>query len=350
MINEAIRAEARKDIAERGEVRETWYYAEKFYGPFEDATERHRAIDRVGKVLNRMKFEIPPKKENKPDDDMSFEEIVLGLCDAKKLQDRMEPRPCSLEVDAGTDPSLQLFIADGHFGNRGCDMKQLHTDTKLIEVSRFAKVNFVGDMYDNWTNNRLTARGINDALIGPSLQLKMFLRWVHELHTRDQLTSIGLGNHTVDREEKAIGYPLVPRMVLPDIAKKVFQGMGEIKLYVGNEEYRILLSHKGLGNSATNPVHGAVKLQIKDGYPDAVVIAHYHSPAFMDYHGNNKQLVAMRTGTYLVGDPHSERYYNRLGGVLGVPAIIFMPDTHEMIPFRNFSRAIQMYKAIMGWK
>lgn len=302
------------------------------------------------------------KKENEveiectneePLGDLTFREMLDGLQNQQKFAKQIERRPTHFTIrDTSNNPFFGLFIADTHIGALGVNYESMKRVSDIIFSNPFIKVFINGDLYDNFLRF-FSLRGANDALIGPSVQIEIAAKFVEELEAANQLAVIGLGNHDIDREEKAVGYSVFRKRLVPTMKDKCLEGMGSIELLLGKrkdraEKYRLVMSHKGKGHSQYNPVHSAMKLALMEGYPDAVVVAHTHNPAMMEYYAGGKKIIAAKCGTFKEKDSYSERYFDIRGGRIGTPSILFYPDRHETFGTMNLSAAIRLYKAEMG--
>lgn len=278
--------------------------------------------------------------ENKPDLYEQFEELNK----TRIFHQSMEERLVEFEIiRRSPKPIAYIFIGDTHIGARGVHYDKILELIKFLDHNRNFKVVFMGDLYDNFLHFN-SLRGANDSVSPPSIQIEHTVDMLNHLDSNDQLEGIVLGNHTIDREEKAVGYSVLKKAVSPAICKKIFEGVGEIKLNFGKDkrcasDYRIVVSHKGFGSSAANPCHAAMVLARRWNYPDVAMTAHCHRPAICNFWEANREIVAGRTGTFKIEDAHSERYYCK--GIVGTPCVVFYPDHYEKLGTMYPHRALE---------
>lgn len=328
------------------EVKTIAEYCDAIYHPT-CARERKLWREACRKVIRRANlnyvFSSPQPPENETE--LSTLEVLRILERTQTDHENLEVRKTSISItDPSDKPTLLINLADLHLGARGCDYGFLINLLSTIKDNPFVKMVFVGDLYDNFLRF-MSLRGANDSVAPPSIQIDLIANMLREYE--DQIIAICPGNHGIDREEKAVGYSVLKKMLPRSLRNKFFEGVGEINHILGPDQihYRGVISHKGAGNSAINPFHGTMKLARRFNYPDWAVSAHYHRPCFAKYIEAGNEIVVCRTGTSKIRDAHSERYYG--AGMLGFPCLILMPDHKEIIPFTDLDLALMMYKSLV---
>jgi len=277
-----------------------------------------------------------------------LDELIEQAIEQKKIINKVDPRVTALDIDEETDkPVIYIFISDLHVGALGTDYEALRDLIKFLREHSYVKVIFGGDLYDNFLHFK-SLKGANDSVYSPSVQLEIIALLVEELESRDQLRVLGLGNHGVNREEKAVGYSILKKRVVA-VRHKIFEGMGFVNIKVGNEIYRGVISHKGKGHSHINPLHGGMRLARLANLPDFVFYGHEHVPASGIYVENRREIIVLKGGTYQTRSAYIEREYNiGVGGHIRTQMIIFFPDRHKKVFFDCPDDAILYYEALMG--
>jgi UDP-2,3-diacylglucosamine pyrophosphatase LpxH len=267
----------------------------------------------------------------------SLDQMIDGLDKTKELHESIEKRPVHFEIYEKSEQAIWIFLSDLHLGARGVDYKYFKSIVTLLRKNLNIKVAMVGDLYDNFLHF-VSLRGANDSVAPPSVQIDMIMSFLEELDARDQLRIVGLGNHDLIREEKAVGYSVIKKISDSSIRSKILEGKGRIALSVGKDKksaelYQIIMTHQAAGHSIYNPVHGAMRIARMEGHPDVVVTAHTHNPAMMIYKEAGKDIIAIKCGTFKTKDAYSEYFY--CNGKIGIPCIVFCSHEHKMIPFGN---------------
>jgi hypothetical protein len=114
---------------------------------------------------------------------------------------------------------------------------------------------------------------------------------------------------------------------------------GEINIQLGQEVYKINARHKSAGNSQLNTTNAQRRLLDEKGIADVFAVAHLHYPDLQQIKRHGRDVVYIRSGSYKIYDEYGQKL-NGYEGKEGVPLIIYFPDHHETIPFKDLQRGI----------
>ena len=320
------------------------YYAQEGYGPFDDEDSRKAGIEAARKVLKRAGIYRRPRK---PD----FMDKLEDLHNRQLLNEQYEPRSYSVEFNYPSKPLLKMHISDLHLGARGVDYTYIQNILNIVKENSFIDVCLLGDLYDNYLHFK-SLRGSNDSLVGPSIQVELAAELIRDLDSTGQLDYVTLGNHSVEREERAVGYSVLKKILPLSIRERIFETTAVVRYNIGiggNQiSYTGIVSHRGKGNSSKNPAHAAMELiRAWSGVQaDFSAVGHYHSPAASSYTEGGREVVAIRCGSPYVDDIHSKRFYT--DPIPGCPCLVFNHRIKEIVPFMNIHQAIRYYKSLKG--
>ncbi len=122
-----------------------------------------------------------------------------------------------------------------------------------------------------------------------------------------------------------------------------FYGSGLIDFHVGNQMYKINLSHKMRGRSWFHALHGNIRGWMQT-HADVVVTAHGHEWAYMtdcrgvDAKGMSKDRHLLQIGTYKgQGDTYSDRNFKP--GVIHNDCLVLSSNEHKIIHFGTVNDA-----------
>lgn len=278
-----------------------------------------------------------------------FEQLKM-LQETKEFHESMEQRQSSIKHYLKVDHPIGIIqVADIHMGARGVDYEKIMEFTDFVTKWRkYFRLGFLGDHYDNFLHFK-SLRGAQESIEPPPMQIQTVVDMFKYFDAMDMLMYIVLGNHEIDREERAVGYSILKKALPEKIAKKVFECTGEVLIKIGPNkkkyiEYRGVVDHKGRGNSKKNPCHATMELIRDYNYPDWGSSAHTHRPGVMQYSESGRELTAIKCGTFKIRDIHSERYFTR--GVYGTPVVVFDPFAKKT---RGFYEPMDALRYMIGY-
>lgn len=230
------------------------------------------------------------------------------------------------------------FLGDMHIGNMATDYKSMLHHRDLIRSSKDLYVTFNGDYCDNYLPSSHVS-GMFEALFPPAVQKNLAKDYIESV--ADKVLALTSGCHDIFGL-KASDFDVTEYLAKHSDAVYLGNG-GLINLTVGKVTYRVMVRHKYRFHSGDNPTQTCKKMFEKMGGFDVGVVSHNHIAAIEEstkegMDGNLKRIF-VRAGTYKTHD----RYGRQLGfseGDIGVPVVIFNPNTRDMRGFQNLNEGI----------
>lgn len=196
-------------------------------------------------------------------------------------------------------------LADTHFGSMGVDYPSFASFTDGVLNIPYLYIALVGDMTDNFAGFKSVMPVLAQGM-PPAQQDKFLASWLEEI--ANKVLFACWGNHE-EFEERSTG-----RNTVKDIlAKSViyFDGIGVANVKLGDETYRIAITHKTRNHSSINLTHG-LKWMARRDFPDAdlYLAGDKHDPAIEISQMAGKEKIYMLMGTLKKHDSYGERYFS----------------------------------------
>lgn len=301
-----------------------------------DGTIRNWAMEEGAK----RRLHVPFFKEGS-NDNPSYDSLLKLMVDMSSEMKNLSSVGRNVSKTINTDRPIGLmFWADWHIGEPGTDYECLSEDIDIVRT--------IPNLYTYIGGNMLTwfskvfgspaSGGINQ--FPPDLQIKFFEKCVQRIGMEKIVAmGVGAGCHE-DWNRVATGYD-----IMGDIAKRCgviyTQQGGMLQLTVGEQLYKIFRVHRSRFNSSFNLTHTVKRLwEFAPEDFDIGVSEHKHESTFEPFtrHGNEK--LAIRTGTYNVGDDFARKF-----SIFGMrpehPCVVLYPNKKRMIGFPNISDCVQ---------
>ncbi len=247
----------------------------------------------------------------------------------------------SIHIDTKL-PVAIVHTADWHMGEVGCDYDSLEQDieTECTEPGLYTVLG--GDAYSNIIQPSKIGSAHNQAPI--AVQKAMYVLAVKQLHDSHHLLFAGTGNHpywTALATGEDWDLELARRL---RIAYTKHGAM--VNIVVGEMCYPEFWEHKGKYGSSFNQTHGPKQSQ-RVFHPRAriVVREHQHIGDMEQYRYDDRECVAMRTGTYVVYSDFAAQ-----NGLYGAhvcnPTVVLFPDKDWLVGFKHMEDAIVYLRAV----
>lgn len=257
----------------------------------------------------------------------------------KILDDVYSKKEVTKTINCGDKPLIVMFSGDWHIGARDTDHEALFNDIEnLIQYSpEDIRLNLLGDLCDNF----MLAFKSADPVFGhirPELQYKLLAEILEDLYPF--VDSAFWGNHEVFTE-KILGFSNVAEILKKKIT--YFPGKGVITYNVGNQKYRMMMSHMMRGSSMYHDLHSNIRAW-QENPVDVVASAHLHTPSYLgDYRGVDDfgkpwKRHLLKVGSYKKSDLFSIRYFK--SGVIGNDSLVLYPDKHKILHFPSLEDAL----------
>ena len=237
-------------------------------------------------------------------------------------------------------PIAVVMSADWHLGAIGIDYQSFKTDVPFIQLEEGMHVLVGGDGYQNIIQTSKIGSSHNQTPI--TVQKGLYVLTLQKLI--EKIIAISTGNHnywTALAEGEDWDAELSRRL------KVVYlKHFCKINLVVGKMVYPIIRMHKSSFNSRLNLTHSCKRNQ-QLYFPDArvVVVEHNHVAAIEQYRYNEKECIAIRTGTYATYDDYALQN-GFFGAHVANPTVVFYPNEDKIVGFKDMRDAAVYLRAV----
>jgi len=249
--------------------------------------------------------------------------------------------PSDITVEIKTDKPIGLVnTSDWQLGQFGVDYNAFENDMNFIQSHDDLKCIIGGDGYQNIIQTSKMGSSHNQTPI--SVQKGLYVLTLEKLI--NSIIAIKTGNHNywaAMAEGEDWDAELARRLKLVYL-----KHYAVIHLKVGEMVYPILTMHQTRFNSSFNLTHTNKQHQRLD-FPDAriIIVEHHHVGAIEQYRYNDKECVAIRTGTYAIYDDYAQQngYY---GEHVCNPTVVLFPNTDHIVGFKDMWDAAVYLRAV----
>lgn len=271
---------------------------------------------------------------NKKNQNLHWIEVCDWMIDGQKIHNKASFSQDFAKVSLPDveDSILLLNLSDLHIGARGSDYGLLKNIIKeIIETPRLY-VALTGDLLET----AIRLRGVKEVagqIIEPEMQINFLESLLEDI--KHKVLWATWDNHTVQREEDQVGYSVYKRIIGRDKAIIYHNGLGHVDLTIGDETYNIVSTHKFIGRSLLNPIHGQMRYMRFEGQDREIAISgDSHKPAHGIYWDGNKKRAALNGGTLHTNSGYAKRYFS-LFTVPEYPCIELFANKHDFIVYTN---------------
>jgi len=249
-------------------------------------------------------------------------------------------------------PIAMCLSADWHLGSGATDHAAWGRDMDYLLSTSGLYYAVLGDERENVITFKNLGLVMEQVL--PVDQQQVLLEKVtYELTSKGKLLFTTWSNHGEEFDERLIGRSLLEHLRRTQGVPHL-NGMGVVRLYVGEELYTILATHKARYSSYLHALHGAKRLYQLIFPADVVAVAHQHRPGHEEYtqyslgrdlnmgFGGTSWLVAC--STYKFNDTYRMRYFGP--APLMLETIVFWPDQHKMECFSDAASAVARIRGL----
>lgn len=229
----------------------------------------------------------------------------------------------------GSDPIAVIALSDLHIGAGGADHKLLERITDEILITPDLYVGLFGDIAEMAIKLRNVAEMAYQSLSSRG-QTQYVKSWFAEIAPKVLFAT--WGNHDIERQEHLTGYSDLADIFSTNVI--YFGGIGHLDLTVGEQTYKLALTHKLKGHSQFNPAQGAVRyMMIESPDREVAICGDSHRPGICQFpHGKDKK-VAVTSGSLHTDSEFAKRYFS-LFTHQNFPVVVFRGDEHhEASPF-----------------
>ena len=232
------------------------------------------------------------------------------------------------------EPIYILALGDAHFGSWGTDYEVLKKVTDEILNTPNLYVILLGDLLQMSIKLRGVLEVADNAL-PPKYQMLLLDSWLQEISHKVICST--WDNHAVMREENVTGYSKYAEIF--ERHHVYFNGIGHLDLQVGEQIYKIAVSHFFRGYSLENPCHGGMRYMRRMAQDREIAMAgDSHNPGVIKYIDGDRVRCVVNSGTAQTNSGYAKRFFS-LHTSSAFPVIKLDPKTHEFTPYWNLNEA-----------
>jgi len=233
----------------------------------------------------------------------------------------------ALHIDSER-PICVLTLSDTHIGSWATDYRLFEAMTEeIINTPEFFVI-LLGDLTNMAIKLRNVAEIHGDA-IDAGDQFDMLESWLDDIGHK--VICATWDNHAAEREETVLGSSMTARI----LSRRVIyhKGIGHMELGVGDQTYKLAVSHHFSGRSIYNPVHGAQRYIVMEA-PDREIACcgDSHIPGVLNFMHGDTHRIAINTGSIQTNSPYAKRYFS-LSTHPVFPCFALSPDEHRAVSY-----------------
>jgi predicted MPP superfamily phosphohydrolase len=217
-----------------------------------------------------------------------------------------------------------IMLSDLHALSYGTDHGNLERIIDEILAVDGLMIGLVGDLIQMSIKLR-SVQEVSDNILPPDIQMLWLESFLDEI--KERVVFCTWDNHAVEREEKQTGVSLFKWLASRRVV--YFNGIGHIDLTVGNQLYKLAVTHKVRGRSMLNPVHGQQRYMRFEGIDREIMIAgDSHTPGTGHYTDGEKTRLAINCGAAQIMSGYTQRYFSLYTHPI-FPILTLRPDRHS---------------------
>ena len=279
--------------------------------------------------------------ENKSQPVVNYRTNFEFAAKGQKIKTAMQaPQRAATVVIRAEKPALFLFVADAHLFSAYHDYPVFRRQMELAEKHRVYLIT-LGDLADFFhpALGRASA-GTLEQFFTPEEQALAVAQWLGEWDKKGLLTAVVDGNHEGFLNTSGLSFS---GSFLRNLACPLLSPGGFLTLKVGEQTYRLVLSHRWRGNSRVHPA-AAAKTLMAEVWPeaDAAVVGHTHRKAIEMVEVAGSQKIWIVAGSYKAADPWALASGwgdpTRGGGV----CLALWPKEKRLVPFWRLEEAVDV--------
>jgi hypothetical protein len=280
--------------------------------------------------------------EDKKTGTMDWRKRVQWIRDGQKLksEESWTQDHATIVLGDGTKPVILGTLCDTHVGAWGTIYELFEQVTDDILKTPDFYVGLLGD----YVEFAIKLRGVAEVMgqcLSPMEQEEFLEAWFEEVWHKVAFAT--WDNHAVERAEKLAGTSHVQRI----LSKRVpfFKHIGHATVKVGEQEYKLAVSHRFRGASLLNPCHAMMRYMRFEGIDRELCMqGDTHVPGMAKYYDGDMQRVAINGGTLHVNSTFGKRYFS-LSTHPAYPVVELWPDKHQMVPYWSLAECLDARRA-----
>ncbi len=277
------------------------------------------------------------------------EEMFRHLAEARRIwkENKIGQREATVELKPAY-PDLPVFIwllNDSHIGSVFTDYQRLFQDYQLVKETANFYVITNGDEVDNFLVDTAHVAGVYEDVISPEQQALLIQRLFKELAERQKLILVSFGNHGDFIQRSGLSFE---GTWLRDLPCPVFNCGGLLTLKLGEQKYKMAITHRFTGFSRFNPTN-ACKRFMEQVYPEAdiVYLGHCHQREFLYFQRGGKSRLAVIGGTYKIDDEYGQKRGIGAGGQMGGLVLKLSGKKREMEVIESVQTAREIFEMLV---
>jgi predicted phosphodiesterase len=200
-----------------------------------------------------------------------------------------------------------ICLGDLHIGAFSTDHGLIASITDEILSVPNLRVILLGDLVNMATNVAHGLAALRDDVLGPGEQYDALESWLHRLDGR--ILAATWGNHDIERQEKALGYSPIARLLARHTIYT--NGIGELQLDVGDQPYTLAITHRYRSRSVDNPVLGPMNyIRRENPDVDVAIAGDSHVPGMATFVHGRRHRIAINTGSAQLNSGYAKRYFS----------------------------------------
>jgi hypothetical protein len=191
-------------------------------------------------------------------------------------------------------------------------------------------VALVGDLVEFAIKLRSVAE-VCAQIFGPDKQLQFAEDWFNEIKHKVALST--WDNHEGCRGEAQAGLSMLKYIFAPSCV--FMDGIGHADIHVGQQVYKMAVSHKFRGYSYLNATHAGARYMRMQGIDREIAVqGDIHTPAFSVYWDGPVKRLSLVAGTLNVDSVYANRYFS-IFTQASFPCVELDHASHSFTPFAS---------------
>lgn len=278
--------------------------------------------------------------DKKVKEDVNWRDWIINLKEHQKLNKKSDTSQDEATVRIIPNEKGKAGVcisADWHLGGLFTDYELLQKNLELILDTPYIYQITVGDIIHNFRRFR-SALCVHTQVANPKEQGELLSMILKEFVDKKKWICATWGNHDVQMDEQLYGQSIIADLLGENFP--YFNGKGRLNLLVGEQKYKIDMSHFYPGHSILNPNHSQGR-QLRHYSPDADVIVqgHMHQPACQWYYYNGRRINLVQVGSPTADDNYFKRFWT--ASQPGVPVVMFNANKHESIIYPSLEEYLE---------
>lgn len=247
---------------------------------------------------------------------------MIGLKDAASFSQDY----ANISIDSDK-PVCVLSLSDTHIGSWSTDHSLFEQITDEILSTPNLYIALLGDFEQMAIKASQGVLALSDNLLPPELQHRYIESWLGEVEHRVLFST--WDNHAVMREEAGSGFSQYANLMKRRVVWH--SGIGHPNVKVGDETYRLAVSHRFRLRTHLNPVHGGMQY-IRHEAPDREIsiAGDSHTPGIAHWTLGDSEKLSLNCGSTQLNSGYGKRFFSLTTHPI-FPVCVLWPDRHRFV-------------------